>query len=225
MCQGGAVTDNRAELETVLRHIAWLDGEDADIAETIEALAACGDTTLVPALNEALERFLDEGNFYGRDVIAQILAGIEWEAALPTLLRAAARDLGDDQDTLCSVITDLLDGDPMLCRPVVLALADEQPPAQRKIALWALGHVVEVADLERLAAAAAVVAGVLRGRPDLAGVLPLTGHPADFSTRWTTSNSSRPAPEATGRARSPACAARPDPADQAWKSSSVSQRV
>jgi hypothetical protein len=144
MCQGGAVTDNRAELETVLRHVAWLDGEDADIAETIEALAACGDTTLVPALNEALERFLDEGNFYGRDVIAQVEA---------------------------------------------------------------------------------VVAGVLRGRPDLAGVLPLTGHPAAFSTRWTTSNSSRPAPEATGRARSPACAARPDPADQAWKSSSVSQRV
>jgi HEAT repeat protein len=43
----------------------------------------------------------------------------------------------------------------MLCRPAVLALADEQPPAQRKIALWALGHVVEMADLERLAAAAA----------------------------------------------------------------------
>ena len=32
-------------------------------------------------------------------------------------------------------------------------------------------------------------------------------------------------PSATGRLRSPACAARPDPADQAWKSSSVSQRV
>ncbi|BCY06080.1 HEAT repeat domain-containing protein [Actinoplanes sp. L3-i22] len=149
--------DGRAGLETVLRQIARPTGEHSDIAPTVTALVASGDTSLVPALNGALERFLEEENSYGRDVIAEILAGIEYEAALPTLLRAAARDLGDDQDSLRSHITDLLDGDPAACRPAVLALADDRSSALRKTALWALGHVVEIEDLERLAAAAADV--------------------------------------------------------------------
>ncbi len=49
------------------------------------------------------------------------------------------------------------------------------------------------------------------------------GQPA--SERWTTSNSSRDEPDATGRARSPEWAVMAGPCSQAWNDSSVSQCV
>jgi hypothetical protein len=92
-----------------------LEDDYGDIAPTITALAACGDTALVPRLHEALDRFLDQENFYGRDLIASVLAGIQRAAALPVLLRASARDLGDDQDGLHTEIIELLHADPGGC--------------------------------------------------------------------------------------------------------------
>jgi hypothetical protein len=92
---------NSDALEALLRHAALLDdGDYDDIAPVLGALAACGDTSLVPRLREALAGFLDDRNFYGRDLTAHVLAGIQGVAALPALLAASARDLGDDQDSL-----------------------------------------------------------------------------------------------------------------------------
>jgi hypothetical protein len=92
--------DSHGALEALVRHAMELEDGYDDIAPTVTALAACGDTALVPRLQEVLDRFLDQGNFYGRDLIAGVLAGIAGVAALPVLLRASARDLGDDQDGL-----------------------------------------------------------------------------------------------------------------------------
>ena len=92
--------DGRSALEAVVRHATLLDDDYDVIAPTLAVLSACGDLSLVPGLREALDRFLDDGNFYGRDLIASALAGIQGVAALPALLRASARELGDDQDSL-----------------------------------------------------------------------------------------------------------------------------
>ncbi|WP_144127055.1 hypothetical protein [Catellatospora sichuanensis] len=105
-----------------MRHAIELEGHYYDIAPTLAALSACGDSALVPRLHEELDRFLHEENFYGRDLIASILAGIDGVAALPTLLRASSRDFGDDQDGLSAEIVDLLKTDRETARLTVLDL-------------------------------------------------------------------------------------------------------
>ncbi|MGV9764945.1 hypothetical protein [Micromonospora tulbaghiae] len=49
--------DSRGALEAVVRHAVELEDDYEDIAPTLTALAACGDSTLVPRLQEALDRF------------------------------------------------------------------------------------------------------------------------------------------------------------------------
>ena len=61
MWHGDRVIDSRGALEAVVRHAVELEDDYDDIAPTVTALAACGDTTVVPGLQEALDRFLDEG--------------------------------------------------------------------------------------------------------------------------------------------------------------------
>lgn len=148
------VTDSRTALEKVIRHAVELEDDYLDIAPTVEALASSGEVTLVPDLAAALDRFLDEENFYGRDLIAAVLAGIQGTAALPVLLRASARDLGDDQDSLQTEIVELLHADPASCRPTVLAFVASDEAALRRVGLWALGFVTETVDATVLAAAA-----------------------------------------------------------------------
>ncbi|MBQ0977954.1 MULTISPECIES: HEAT repeat domain-containing protein [Micromonospora] len=145
--------DSHGALEAVVRHAMELEDDYDDIAPTVTALATSGDTTLVPRLREVLDRFLDEGNFYGRDLIAGVLAGIEGVAALPVLLRASARDLGDDQDSLQAEIIELLHADRATSRRVVRDAATGDTPELRRVGLWALGFVVEAQDVELLAAA------------------------------------------------------------------------
>ncbi|MEV4756304.1 HEAT repeat domain-containing protein [Micromonospora sp. NPDC049559] len=146
--------DSVGALAAVIRHAVELEDDYDDIAPTLAALASCGDTTLVPRLHEALDRFLDEENFYGRDLIAGILAGIEGTAALPALLRASARDLGDDQDSLSGEIIDLLRRDQASARRTVLQFVASESPELRRAGLWALGFVAETGDVGLLAAAA-----------------------------------------------------------------------
>ncbi|MEV0734086.1 HEAT repeat domain-containing protein [Polymorphospora sp. NPDC050346] len=147
------MSDERAALQAVVRHAVDLDGDYDGIAPSITALKSCGDTALVPLLHEALDRFLDDGNFYGRDLIADILAGSQEMAALPVLLRASSRDLGDDQDSLSALIIDLMDEDRAAARITVLEFAASHVPELRRTGLWALGFVVESADADLLAAA------------------------------------------------------------------------
>ncbi|GAA3248547.1 HEAT repeat domain-containing protein [Dactylosporangium siamense] len=147
--------DNGEALESVIRHAAQFGEIDYDdIAVTVDALTDSGDVSLAPRLHEALDRFLDEENFYGRDLIAGMLAGIEGVAALPVLLLASARDLGDDQDGLQSEIAGLLDADPEASRRMVLELVHNAAPERRRAGLLALGSVAGSGDLELLAEAA-----------------------------------------------------------------------
>ncbi|WP_330440585.1 HEAT repeat domain-containing protein [Micromonospora sp. NBC_00821] len=145
--------DSRGALEAVVRHAVELEDDYDDIAPTVTALTASGDTALVPRLREVLDRFLDEGNFYGRDLIAGVLAGIEGMAALPVLLRASARDLGDDQDSLQAEITELMHADRATSRRAVRDFATSDTPELRRVGLWALGFVVEPQDAQLFAAA------------------------------------------------------------------------
>jgi len=115
-----AVTGNGDALEAVIRHATLIDDDYLAIEPTVEALAKSTDTSLVPRLEEALEQFLDHDNFYGRDLMALILAAIQGIAALPALLRAVARDLGDDQDSLPAEIDSLLMMNPSGARPMVV---------------------------------------------------------------------------------------------------------
>ncbi|MCO1594025.1 HEAT repeat domain-containing protein [Micromonospora sp. RHAY321] len=137
----------------MVRHAVELEDDYEDIASTLAALSACGDATLLPLLRDALDRFLDDENFYGRDLIAGVLAGIEGVAALPVLLIASARDLGDDQDSLQTEIIELLRADRAASRRVVRELATNDAPELRRVALWALEFVVEAHEVELLAAA------------------------------------------------------------------------
>jgi hypothetical protein len=148
------VIDNGEALESVIRHAAQLGEIDYDqIAPVVDALTASGDVSLSPRLHAALDVFLDEENFYGRDLIAAILAGVEGAAALPALLLAAARDLGDDQDGLQAEIASLLDVDPEASRRMVLDLIHSTAPEQRRAGLLALGSVAHASDVELLAEA------------------------------------------------------------------------
>lgn len=131
------MTGNADTLEAVIRHATQVEDDYDDIAPMVTALAASGDTSLVPRLEGALTRFLDEANFYGRDLIAGILAGVRGTAALPALLHAAARDLGDDQDALQTEIIDLLRVDPVAALPTVRQFANAEDPAHRRVGLWA----------------------------------------------------------------------------------------
>lgn len=149
------VPGSRDALEAVLRHAALLDDDGYDdIAPAPEALSACGDTSLVPRLREAPGRFLDDRNFYGRDLTARVLAGIQGVAALPALLAASARDIGDDQDSLQAEIVGLLEAGRERARRTVLAFATGNAPGLRRMGVRALGYVAGAQDLDLLAAAA-----------------------------------------------------------------------
>ncbi|WP_432976487.1 HEAT repeat domain-containing protein [Dactylosporangium sp. CA-233914] len=133
------------DLDRLIEHAAAA-GDYEEIAPAAAALAASGDLSLVPRLLTALEAFLAEENFYGRDLVATVLAGIQGPAALPALLRASARDLGDDQDGLSTEIASLLEQDPDAARPIVLELVASPDAALRRTGLWALGFIAGPAD-------------------------------------------------------------------------------
>jgi HEAT repeat protein len=147
--------DNGGLLETVIDHASQLDDVAYDdIAPTVAALTGSGDVSLVPRLSEALDRFLDEENFYGRDLIAGVLAGVAGITALPALLLAADRDLGDDQDSLQAEIAALLGADPVAGREWIHELARSDAPERRRAGLLALGSVAEAGDVGLLEEAA-----------------------------------------------------------------------
>jgi hypothetical protein len=120
---------NAVKLEQFLRGVDDLDLDSYDWQGTLRELASSDDQRLIPRLHEALERFMDEGNFFGRDVTGEILAGIAGPAVLNDLLRASARDLGDDQDSFAAVITDLMGQDPAAARAAILPLVKDDDSA------------------------------------------------------------------------------------------------
>ena len=128
----------------------FTDGLFEKITGLTRALIDSADLGLVPELEEHLETFLAREDFYGRDVIGEVLAGIAGLGALPVLLRASARDLGDDQDTFQTIICELLEHDPVRARPAVLDLVSADDVALRATGVWALDFIVSDEDLPRL---------------------------------------------------------------------------
>jgi HEAT repeat protein len=150
--------DMKRALAAVIAHATDWEGDDEDLVDhqgiemIVRALSRSGDLTLVPRLTEAFEEFLFDGNSYGRDLIAGILAGIQGAQALPLLLRAAAEDTGSaagaglGEDSLTLEISDLLTSFGPACRATVLEFIVSDAPQRRRIGLWALDYVAQPQD-------------------------------------------------------------------------------
>ncbi|MFE1909364.1 hypothetical protein ACFW96_37710 [Streptomyces gardneri] len=121
-----------------------LDDLDADVDETIDLadeIAASGDAGLLPRLQAELDRALTDRNAYARELLGGVLAAIGGPDALPTLIRASAVDLGDDQDGLAAEIVDLVQADPKTAAAVLRPLTEDDDLSVANRAEWALRFV------------------------------------------------------------------------------------
>lgn len=78
---------------------------------------------------------MDARNWYARVVLAGLLARTAGRASLPALLRAHARDLGDDQDLLTTDLTVLVRQDSTSARELLLLWTDDPDPDLRRTAV------------------------------------------------------------------------------------------
>ncbi|MEV0567275.1 HEAT repeat domain-containing protein [Dactylosporangium sp. NPDC050588] len=119
----------------------------------VQELAASGDLSLVPPVQAALERCLDDEDHEGVELLAEILAGIRGTRAFPLLLRAVARPVQHEWEGLQATLAGLMAADPAGCRPTVLSFAAERHRDLRCAGLWALEHLATPGDFELLDAA------------------------------------------------------------------------
>ncbi|MFF3950466.1 HEAT repeat domain-containing protein [Streptomyces sp. NPDC001902] len=160
-----------ADLEALATGLADPDA-DLDALHVLEGrVLAARAAALVPALEAHLAAAVEARGWYARAVLAGILVHTAGRASLPALLRAHARDLGDDQDSLTAQLTRLAEEDPASARALLLPWTLDPDPELRRTAFWLLGYVRHASDVERLARAAAdpdegvrrAVAGALTG--------------------------------------------------------------
>ncbi|MFD9247831.1 hypothetical protein ACFV0D_39090 [Streptomyces sp. NPDC059556] len=127
--------------DLLTRLTEMLDDLDADVDETIDLadeIAASGDAGLLPRLQAELDRALTERNAYARELLGGVVAAIGGPDALPTLIRASAVDLGDDQDGLATEIVDLVQADPKAARDLLQPLTEDDDLSVANRADWAL---------------------------------------------------------------------------------------
>ncbi|MEV7376634.1 hypothetical protein AB0O51_37845 [Streptomyces sp. NPDC090301] len=127
--------------DLLTRLTEMLDDLDADVDETIDLadeIAASGDAGLLPRLQAELDRALTERNAYARELLGGVVAAIGGPDALPTLIRASAVDLGDDQDGLATEIVDLVQADPKAARDLLQPLTKDDDLSVANRADWAL---------------------------------------------------------------------------------------
>ncbi|OIJ69749.1 HEAT repeat domain-containing protein [Streptomyces mangrovisoli] len=141
-------------LDRLAAELAAPDSDLDALAEIEEELAAARDAELVPRLELHLAAAVESGSWYARCVLARILADTAGRAALPTLLRAFSRDLGDDQDSLATELTVFAREDPTAARDLLLPWVEDSDQDLRRAALWLLGFVPDPGDLPLLARAA-----------------------------------------------------------------------
>ncbi|MFI6422989.1 hypothetical protein ACIBG6_37075 [Streptomyces sp. NPDC050842] len=130
--------------DLLTRLTEMLDDLDADVDETIDLadeIAASGDAGLLPRLQAELDRALTDRNAYARELLGGVLAAIGGPEALPTLIRASAVDLGDDQDGLAAEIVDLVQADPATAGSVLRPLTEDDDLSVANRAEWALRFV------------------------------------------------------------------------------------
>ncbi|MFE6854999.1 hypothetical protein ACFVDH_29890, partial [Streptomyces sp. NPDC057674] len=126
--------------DLLTRLTEMLDDLDADVDETIDLadeIAASGDAGLLPRLQAELDRALTERNAYARELLGGVVAAIGGPDALPTLIRASAVDLGDDQDGLATEIVDLVQADPKAARDLLQPLTEDDDLSVANRADWA----------------------------------------------------------------------------------------
>ncbi|WP_433605733.1 HEAT repeat domain-containing protein [Dactylosporangium sp. CA-139114] len=115
-------------LAEVFRHVETLDGDPW------------------PAAHK-----LAKHEWYGRDLMVYILAGLRGVAAFPLLLRAFARPWrSDDRDNFCAWPADIMETDPAACRPTMRSFIASGHRDLRSAGLWALGYVIQPSDVELL---------------------------------------------------------------------------
>ncbi|MFF0427062.1 hypothetical protein [Streptomyces sp. NPDC004520] len=127
--------------DLLTRLTEMLDDLDADVDETIDLadeIAASGDAGLLPRLQEELDRALGERNAYARELLGGVLAALGGPEVLPTLIRASAVDLGDDQDGLATEIVELVQADPKTARRLLQPMTEDGDLAVANRADWAL---------------------------------------------------------------------------------------
>jgi HEAT repeat protein len=151
-----AMSEASAALRLVIDHIETLEG---DVQPLLAEVVNSGDEQLVPTVLEALRSFLAERNFYGRDLMAEILVGLRGVEAFADVLAAWAVDIGDDRDSLSGLVWQLIDQDRSAALTTIRAFARSADPARKKAGIWALGHAagpdgMDEADFEVLAVAA-----------------------------------------------------------------------
>ncbi|CAM5303693.1 hypothetical protein GCM10010222_40940 [Streptomyces tanashiensis] len=127
--------------DLLTRLTEMLDDLDADVDETIDLadeIAASGDAGLLPRLQAELDRALTERNAYARELLGGVLAALGGPDALPTLIRASAVDLGDDQDGLAAEIVELVQADPQAARRLLQPMTEDEDLSVANRADWAL---------------------------------------------------------------------------------------
>ncbi|MEU5919609.1 hypothetical protein [Streptomyces sp. NPDC047141] len=127
--------------DLLTRLTEMLDDLDADVDETIDLadeIAASGDAGLLPRLQAELDRALTERNAYARELLGGVLAALGGPDALPTLIRASAVDLGDDQDGLAAEIVELVQADPKEARRLLQPMTEDEDLSVANRADWAL---------------------------------------------------------------------------------------
>ncbi|MEE1816934.1 hypothetical protein PUR59_18175 [Streptomyces sp. SP18ES09] len=127
--------------DLLTRLTEMLDDLDADVDETIDLadeIAASGDAGLLPRLQAELDRALTERNAYARELLGGVLAALGGPDALPTLIRASAVDLGDDQDGLAAEIVELVQADPEEARRLLQPMTQDEDLSVANRADWAL---------------------------------------------------------------------------------------
>ncbi|MFJ8579470.1 HEAT repeat domain-containing protein [Micromonospora sp. NPDC093277] len=127
---------------------------DGDVYMLVRELVASGDRSAIAPARAALEHYAAERNWYGRDVMAQLLAGLASVETFPRLLGlyadAMRRDDGDDWDSLGQALCTAMRADPAGCRTVLLPMLSDRDQHVRRAALWTIGYVFEPSDMATL---------------------------------------------------------------------------
>jgi hypothetical protein len=136
--------DEQADRDGKLQALIWY-GQDlsGDGRGWMADLVASGDRSLVPRICEALKAFVVLRNFYGRDLMAELLIGLIGVEAFPAAIDAWSVDIGDDRDSLTAMVSDLIDEDAATCLVTIRDLMRSPDPSKRSAGIWALDYTFE----------------------------------------------------------------------------------
>lgn len=140
---------------TLAELFRYADGTlDGDPWPLVRELAVSGDHSAAVSVQAALERYARERNWYGRDLMAHVLAGLCGAEVFPLLLRVFAGALRSEHDgdgkQLGMALSAVMRADRTGCRAVILPVLAGDDHDLREAALWALRDVFQSPDMEVL---------------------------------------------------------------------------